>query len=513
MDEMIGNSQMVAAYLSCGAASLVLGSFVLVSKKKFPHILMMCIVAIWLLANCIYTEANNVWIDWQVILNADQIRGFEDSVQTYLHWKYLSFLFFLIFAIYAIRLFRIDKEPRAWRLFGMALFVAAVLYMLSMKLRIDSEDKTLTPTRKEKLIIKTHSPVTHLLIIGKDATIETILQRKAHQPLTSEERRMLSSIYHNTDSILSFSPKGHLVYVLVESFESWALEAKDATGQYVCPYLNQYIRTHNVLYSDNIITQQVYGRSGDGQLITQTGLLPLLHGITCVQYGENTYPNLAHFYADGVVLNPFAKVWNQEKTTYSYGFKRLREPPSIYKHETDSIIFVQAREEIEKADTPLCVLAITIDTHVPFTSVSPTIEVDKSYSPTENRYLQSAHYMDKHLGRFLTWADTAITMTNATIVITADHNHFPKKNGKGVCPLIIRSPLINHAVYIKQAYQMDIFPTVLHAIGQQNYAWNGFGVDLFDPETERVISPEDASSLSDKMIRTNFFAISQEEVR
>ena len=124
----------------------------------------------------------------------------------------------------------------------------------------------------------------------------------------------------------------------------------------------------------------------------------------------------------------------------------------------------------------------------------------------EENYLQCVHYMDKHVGRFLEWADTAAVMKDATIVITADHNHFPVKNGKGLCPLIIKSPAITEKTYIPQAFQMDIFPTVLHAIGQSDYKWKGFGIDLLNPEAKRSISPSQAYSLSDKMIRTNFFA-------
>ena len=509
MNEQMEFRQLVAAYLSCGAAALVLASLVFVCKTKLLHILMMSIVDIWLLANCIYTAANNVWIDWQVILNADQIRGFETSVLSYLQWKYVMFPFLFGVTIYILCLFRLHDTYRLWRAFGIVQLVVAFLYISSWKIRIAYIDTTLTPIRKEKLIIKTHSPIVHLLLIGREAVLETIVQRKAHQPLTPEERRILSSIY-KTDSVQSSSPKGHLVFVLVESFESWALEAKDVTGRDVCPSLNRYIKTHDVLYSGKVISQHVYGRSGDGQLITQTGLLPLSHGITCMQYGENVYPNLAHFYADGVVLNPFAKVWNSQVTTYSYGFKRLREPSSSIKHETDSSIFVQAREELEKAYTPICVLAITLNTHVPFLSVPPTIEVDKEYSAIENRYLQCAHYLDTHLGNFLAWADTAKTMVDATIVITADHNHFPKENGKGVCPLIIRSPAIKQSTRIVYAYQMDIFPTVLHAIGQSNYAWHGFGIDLLDSTAVRAISQEEAYSLSEKIIRTNFFEDSHE---
>ena len=466
----------------------------------------MIILDIWMLANIIYSEANNIWIDWRVILNADQIRGFEDSILSYLSWSYLAFPLITAITIYLLFMFHTKEDKswkRPWKTFLLVSGCAICLYAFSWGIRTVCIEETWTPIRKKKAIIKTHSPVMHLFIVGKEAMMEDILKRNASKPLTTKEKIVISSIL--TNPTVPNSPKGHLVYILVESFESWALKATDTAGLLVCPNLNRYIHEHSVLFSDNVISQQLYGRSGDGQLITQTGMLPVSHDITCMRYGENRYPNLAHFYPDGVILNPFPKVWNQAVTTYSYGFQRLREPSAIHVRENDSTIFKQAYEELENASVPTCVLAITINTHVPFTSVPATMDLDESYSHTENLYLQCARYFDTQIGRFLAWADTATTMEDATIVITADHNHFPRKNGKGVCPLIIHSPVISHTIYVPDAYQIDIFPTVLHAIGQTNYAWHGFGIDLLDSTAVRTISPEQAYTLSDKMIRTDYF--------
>ena len=301
------------------------------------------------------------------------------------------------------------------------------------------------------------------------------------------------------------APQGHLVFVLVESLESWALDARDKEGREVMPALNAYIREHPVLLCKNVVSQQRYGRSGDGQLITQTGLLPLKTGVTCMSHGGNVYPNFAHFYPRSVILNPYRGVWNQRVTTYSYGYQQLREPDPLRHKVTDSLVFVWTHEVLETAQEPTCALAITINTHAPFTSVHASLELPDGYSPLEARYLQCAHYLDRQLGRFLAWADSAACMQNSTIVITADHNHFPVKDGKGLCPLIITGPAVTRNRYVPYAYQMDIFPTVCAAIGQAEYAWHGFGVNLFHPMPRRIVSPKQAQELSDKMIRNNYF--------
>ena len=114
---------------------------------------------------------------------------------------------------------------------------------------------------------------------------------------------------------------------------------------------------------------------------------------------------------------------------------------------------------------------------------------------------------------------------NTTVVITGDHTvfkstmlrefqsfaekyNYPIPKDESYCPLIIYSPAIKERVEINDlCYQMDIFPTILHCIGADDYYWKGFGVNLLDSvaRNNRKITEEEAYSLSDKMIRSDWF--------
>ena len=515
LDEGLNAWQTIGAYTILVGVSMVLACVGMRKGRVFLSLISMLLIDIWLVANIIYYKSNFLLLDWQVILIADNLNGFEDSIIAYLQWQiYLIPVITIITAIFLI-IYRskIIQEPISWKKFLFLPFIGFVIYLVGLGIGAignkvyarENEDNWVFEQDK-KLFLKIHSPIGHIGMVLWDGIEERILHFKAIAPLTSHEEEILSAIYTGSieDSILANPPHAHMVFILVESLESWPLLAKDINGVDVCENINQYIHSHNVLFCPNLTSQQVYGRSGDGQLITQTGLLPLSSGVTCMTHGGNVYPNYAHFYQDGVVLNPYSGIWNQRVTTYSYGYKRLRES-SVLLRGTDSLMVSWAIEELQKATEPTCVLLLTINTHAPFNSVESTLQLPPIYSRIEAKYLQTVHYMDKHVGRFLAWADTAQTMSDATIVITADHNHFPRNNGKGLCPLIIKSPLIDHAYFIREAYQMDIFPTVLHAIGQMDYNWKGFGVDLLNDTVKRQISDQQAYALSDKMIRTNFF--------
>jgi len=510
LDEELNILQMIGAYTFIVGASVILTLIGLWRNKVLPNLFIILFTDIWIFANILYYSANSIYLDWQIILCANNLLGFEDSIIAYLRWWMIiiplltiAIIYFLYFSKNVLLTSPLSKKYKLLILLSVILIYTAGLALVKRGNYISDKDHPAFSINHDKnLYAKTLSPLGYFCYVIWEGLQDSFFQVKSVIPYSAQEEKVLSVIC--TDTVIPATPQGHLVFILVESFESWALTAKDKYGNEVCENLNNFIRNNNVLLCTQVFTQQKHGRSGDGQLITQTGLLPISTGVTCMKYGGNTYPNLAHFYPNGVVLNPYPGVWNQKQTTYSYGYKRLREPPHIIKG-TDSIIVKWAREELENVSVPTCVLAITINTHAPFTSVPASMQFSDQYSSLEADYLQSVHYMDRHVGNFLAWADTATTMQNATIVITADHNHFPRENGKGLCPLIIKSPIITQSINIYAAYQMDIFPTVLHTIGQSNYAWHGFGVDLLDTTAVRIISPEQAYALSDKMIRTDFF--------
>ena len=180
LDDLLSVPLTATSYLSCLAASIILASITLLERKKYISILLMIILDIWMLANIIYSEANNIWIDWQVIVNANQIKGFEDSILSYLSWSYVTFPLITIITIYLLSIFHTQTDKswmRLWKTYLIVFCGALVLYAFSWSIRALSMDKTMTPIRKEKLIIKTHSPVMHLLIVGKEAMIEDILKR------------------------------------------------------------------------------------------------------------------------------------------------------------------------------------------------------------------------------------------------------------------------------------------------------------------------------------------------
>lgn len=510
MDSALNAGQVAAAYLAVAAAAFLLAAVVWL-PRRWPTVVLLVLSDLWLLAGVWYYRTNLLWLTWGAVRTITELNGFAMSITVYLSWMQL--LFPLLTALAITVLYLLPHQSATRREWWISMVGAMSLFLLATLLRMLnplSEEQRMADFRAEEhFFITTHSPLTQAGLVVQGAWRDGLSLWSASRPFTPEEQTIMDSVYRApaTPSL----PQGHLVYILAESFETWALQAQDIHGEAVCPSLTAYLASHPVLYVPHVRTQQKYGRSGDGQLITQTGLLPISNGVACTQYGHNTYPNLAHFYEDGVVLNPyFYNVWNQKTVTPSYGFRRMRKARTP-NNETDSIILDRTHQCLAQAIVPTAVLALTINTHAPFQTRRDNIELSDSYTAIEQDYLRSVHYLDRQIGRFLAWSDTASNMQNATIVITADHNHFPQQGEQGLCPFILATPGLTSSITFPEALQMDLFPTVLHAIGQTDYTWRGFGVDLLAPDANyllaaRPVSAQQAYQLSDKLIRNNYFA-------
>lgn len=170
-------------------------------------------------------------------------------------------------------------------------------------------------------------------------------------------------------------------------------------------------------------------------------------------------------------------------------------------------------------------MALSITSHAPFT-FCPEEEKrsrDSSMPKIMADYLDCVHYTDSLLGDFLEKVDTDETLRNSTIIITGDHTIFDDdlrrkfndyfissgedKKAEAYCPFIIYSPSIKEKTIVEEeVYQMDIFPTALHAIGcDSTYYWKGFGINLLDREAVRTLAEEEAFALSEKMILADYW--------
>lgn len=318
-------------------------------------------------------------------------------------------------------------------------------------------------------------------------------------------------------------PRHNLVFILVESLESWMLD-ENGLPEYT-PNMKRYINDNRFAYCRNMAPQVRHGNSADGQMIALTGVLPVLNGAVVKSYRDNLFPNFGHFYPASAIVNPSPDCYNQDTMTVRYGFCQLFEPQQVTWNDKD--VLREVKQFCDTATQPFCVVGITVSSHVPFVygQQHPTFDVEGMPS-TMSAYLSCLHYTDSCIGAVVESIRAGKLADNTVIVITGDHTIFRGRQtfsklteyaeeqgidfraGDTRSPLIVYSPDIQQNTQIyDECYQMDIFPTVLSLIGADGYVWKGFGVDLLDAEVrqERPISVTEAERLSDLMIRNDYF--------
>jgi len=508
------------------AAAFIFSSIVFATRSRWWALGFVLLFAVWSAANYIYFRAYSLFLSWSVIRIATNLRGFSDAILIYLDYRLLVLLLPAIVFCGLVWLFPKERK-RIWWAFGVCLLAGIGCCMrmnyLIHTIRNDvigyrqgdmsfekllplyiNEIRLVQDWESEYSLVQEHSIAGYLpLSVVYDIKVHKLRSGK-DVVLTDEEQALMDSLMPQAEG--PATPDNHLIIVLVESFESWALDSTEAM-----PNLRNLRTSEHSLYAGNMRHQRRYGMSGDGQMIVNTGLLPIESGVACILYGTNRYPSLAEHFPQGMVVSPARGTWNQGTMTYSYGYKALYEPSKIAWHcWNDAEVFSTACGLVGSMEQPTCMQLITVASHAPFDRVKKQWEgVPEDMSDEFKRYLTCLHYTDSCIGALVDTLRAQGIWEQTTLVVTSDHTVFgydaPKHNR---IPFVLVSPHITQSIEVEEeCYQMDIYPTVMHVLGIAPYGWAGFGVNLADSKAraERRISPQEAYRISDKLIRGNYF--------
>ncbi|MGM9810890.1 MAG: LTA synthase family protein [Paludibacteraceae bacterium] len=521
---------------------LFLGSFIFLTKRYWWTVVAHLLTDIWLIANLFYYKANTLFLSVETMKMADNMSGFWDSLLTYMGWDIFIMPILTILYATTMLLLHLYRSPiRKYPHFAITMFTSIALSVLGNYLggvisrkyeptaeiysfpfgsvyRVAKID--LWEDFNAELYVNNQSIISYF----PACFVYSVLSPAGEIMQLSESQRkeIDKHIIYQADKTPHIVPKTNLIFILFESLESWPLDS--VCGCAYMPCLQQLKQQKHVLYADQLRSQTRHGNSADGQMIGVTGLLPISNGATCRLYGENDYPNYAHFYAHSAIANPAPNMWQQSVVTFSYHFNELIEPQRG-EHWGDKGLMEKLLEYTQNQDSSFCILGITVDSHVPFAygSTHPK-HVVEGMPNIMSAYLNCLAYTDSCIGALLDAIQNSPLAENTTIVISGDHtifrsqdtemdrfakeNGIPMQTGHTFTPLIIYSPEIEGNVQVADTcYQMDIFPTILHLIGAEDYYWHGFGVNLLDSaaRNNRPCTEQEAYHLSDLIIRSDYF--------
>ncbi|MBQ0076371.1 MAG: sulfatase-like hydrolase/transferase [Bacteroidales bacterium] len=537
---------------------LFLGSFIFISKRFWWTYVANLIVDLWCIANLFYYKANTLFLSYETMKMADNMSGFWDSLLSYMGWDIISFVLISIgYALIVLCFMPRQVHKRSCLMWGVALALSLLISILdnvfyakvsyswghTNSAVAEVHDKMLAGER-----YKYYFPFGHVYYFARVETctdynawagfyvkefsilsyfpsciVFNILQPAGELiELSSTNLNCIEPLINLKQTSIS-SPKTNIIFILFESLESWPLQP--VCGYSYMPYLEKLTQEPNILYCDKLKSQVKHGNSMDGQMIDATGMLPIANGATCILYGTNRFPSYAERYKHSAIFNPAPGMWRQSIVTKNYQFRQLIEPAKGTKWNGDAGLIDALTQYIDTVNTPFCAFATTVSSHVPFAhGASHPKRTIEGMPLIMSAYLNCLSYCDSCIGSLIDHVKSSEIANNTTIVISGDHtifrsidkefDMFASQNGismqttKTFTPLIIYSPLIDGNIQVTDTcYQMDIYPTIMHLIGCEDYYWEGFGVNLLDSVARhnRPITEQEAYRLSDLMIRSNYF--------
>ena len=519
---------------------LFLGSFVFITKRYWWTVIVNLLVDIWMIANLFYYKANTLFLSVEIMKMADNMDGFWGSLLAYMGWDIFSLPIITILYIAILCLLHLYRSPKRKYPHFIITMVASIALAVLCNYFYGVFYRQAYPGSNAKIyyfpfgrffsaidlwwdVDNSSYPKDNSIISYFPACLlySTLSPAGEIIQLTDVQQEEIEKYIHKTKNV-AILPTTNLIFILFESLESWAVNS--VCGYHYMPNVHQLTQQEHVLYVDKLCSQVRHGNSADGQMIDVTGLLPISNGAACRLYGKNDYPSYASFYTNSAIVNPTLCVWQQSIVTFSYHFNDLIEPKQGSRW-GDKEVFNILSDYVLEQDSNFCVLGITIASHLPFAygSTHPK-HIVPGMPNILSAYLNCLNYTDSCIGVLLNTIKNSPLANNTTIVISGDHTIFrshdadidkfasehniPMQTGHTFTPLIIYSPEIEGNIQVTDTcYQMDIFPTILHLIGAEDYYWHGFGVNLLDSaaRNNRPCTEQEAYRLSDLMIRSDYF--------
>jgi len=357
--------------------------------------------------------------------------------------------------------------------------------------------------------------------------------------ITDERRREIARFLaeHNDATYASqFSGNSgkNVVLIIVESLNADVI-GKRVGGFEVTPTLNSILRREGTVSSLRVISQVKDGGSSDGQMLINTGLLPLKDGSAAMRFGSaNTFPSLAkelHSHQSVAIFADNGKVWNQTGACRSYGFAEVLTSDDFIspaaERGVDGAMFDLAIDCIRRMMRPFFLECISLSMHVPFdepAAEKPAAILGSSLWDGEKKYLTVTHYFDRQLGLFLDKLYNIVPEEETILIITSDHSQSIAVGASTSGGNEASFPAVFIAANTSKTFstdkligQVNIYPTLLDILGVQTSDYRGLGKSIFSPQLNGAVDvfgnpygqpvddDFDACDISNDIIKSNYF--------
>ena len=356
------------------------------------------------------------------------------------------------------------------------------------------------------------------------------LTRNSEMKLTKEQEEEIEKNYsdHSLRVTRRTAPANvkNVIFILVESYLSVTSDLI-VDGKEITPNLNKLKHDSTVYFNSHMRPNVSIGESADGQFIYMAGLLPLHSEITVSKAKRDTiiglpeqmkkvFPDLKSYTL--IPTNP--SLWEQQPMTEAYGFDNLYsmiDYQAEIDHDnddflTDSMIFNYASYKDKSIQQPFFSLILTMSMHQPYDAFEEHgFEVtDKNLPQRYKNYLNSCHFFDMQIGKYLEGLKEKGLYDNSLIIIVSDHDARPRyldmegKISDDIPIYIINGGFNPSTAWDGECNQLDVYTTILDIMDVDS-KWRGLGHTLLNKEYQNSVTSE-IQDISDMIIYSNYFS-------
>jgi lipoteichoic acid synthase len=514
--ELNDRANLLTIVLTTSAGLIILFSWLVFAPRRTRLSVILftdCVATVLLLADALFYRYNHNVITLPMMHQVGQVGAVSSSVLELFKKRDLWIVADLILLVF-LRFFSRDTTNAKTRAVKRVVYAMASASICCAVIWLVFLDVTQAYGRDRVFRIYANSLFLRNFGILAYHAADVILEDQV-LPVSLEEVQQWDAIHKGVagGSLCGVGKGKNLIIIEMEALQQFVIGSK-VDGQEVTPNLNAL--ADSSLYFDNCFSQIAEGNTSDAEFLALTSTYATKKGCVFIDKWRNSFTALprvlkgagyesAAFHA----FNP--DYYNRDKMFVSLGFDRffcnqdylVPSEDVVGLGLSDEQMFEQTFDKILTLPSPFFCFIISLSGHHPY-ELPPRLRDLKvgagEYSTLFQQYLQSQHYADRQLGRFVRRLADSGVLENTILVVYGDHFapelrpeeifRLQRRSGKpGVyevaelcrIPVMIRLPNgEQHGVCHRTGGQIDLYPTIANIMGLDKSKILFFGNDLLN---------------------------------
>lgn len=510
------NLQKFLLFINPLSSALFFFGLALLFKKRMKLVMIVTnfILSFLLYANIAYYRFFSDFITVPVLMSTKTNAGqLGDSALSLMSpFDFLYFLDFFILIALALTVFK-NTSVEHRKSFKVVLLFAVTVFLFNLGLAEKDRPQLLSRSFDRNYLVK-YLGAYNFTIYDVIQNIKSSGQRALadSSDITDVENYRKANFAAPNPEYFGKAKGMNVIYIAMESLQSFAIDYKMPDGQEVTPFLNSLVHGNEAFYFENFFHQTGQGKTSDAEFLMENGLYPMAQGAVFVNKAQNTYQAMpailkGNGYYSASFHGNYKTFWNRNVMYKALGYDQFfdAEYYNMTEENTknyglkDKPFFTESMPLLKSLPQPFYTKFLTLSNHFPF-EMDPE-DTDFPAGDTGDKvvdqYFQAAHYMDEAIEQFFNELKASGLYDNTVIVMYGDHYGISENHNEAMAkvlgvneisptlnaglqrvPLFIHVPGVSGGIQQQYGGQADVRSTVLHLLGIDTKDYMELGSDL-----------------------------------